>query len=178
VSATNPRLLRALLSFSGRPSADPRDVFARLERALAAATAPAAAGTGAVASAQLVGDVHDPDSYRTWRRRQLQRLAGAFVPEMEGHQALVLWALKPAILFDFLREGRSKGLLGPPHVGFFNAGVAPEVMLAGTLAGWLEARAQPPRLAPPLLRTAPAARPRLALTQFAWELPGTELFAA
>jgi len=53
-----------------------------------------------------------------------------------------------------------------------------DVMLAAMLTGWLEAQTQPRHLARTLLRDTPDAPPRPALTQFAWELPGTEPFAA
>jgi hypothetical protein len=75
-------------------------------------------------------------------------LPGAFVPDIERQQALVLWALTPARLVDVLRDGSSKGLLAAPHVGFFNAGVAAEGMLAAVVAGWLERQTHPNRLAP------------------------------
>jgi len=179
VSATNPRLFRTLLRLAGKPSADPRDVHRRLERALERAQANATDVDRAARPVQAVGELHTPASYRRWRQTQLRRLPGAFVPEVEeGQLPVVLWALKPAGLADFLRRGRTKTLLSPPSVGVFAPAVDGEVALAGVLAGWLEQQPEASlRLAPPLLRRS-GQRSRLVLPQYAWALPASELLAA
>ncbi len=95
----------------------------------------------------------------------------------EGEWALVLWAMRPSSVPDFARRGRSKGFVTPPHVGMFRPGVSPEVALAGTLAGWLEAHEGEVKLAPPLLRDAGGLLRPVTLGRD-WSLPVTEFLAA
>jgi len=177
--ARSSRLARLALRLSGQPSADAQDVYARLDAALAANSSQGQPAARPPRSVQVVGEAHpDPASYHRWRAQQLRNLPGAIVPELEaGQWALVLWALRPALLMDFARFGKTKGLLTAPVVGRFGAGVEHDVALAGTLAGWLEEQDAPLALAPPLLRDARGPY-RLAALNRDWPLPATELLLA
>jgi hypothetical protein len=174
--ARNSRLTRLALRLAGKSSADPRDIHARLDAAL---RAHGGDDQKPPRSIQVVGEAHlDPETYRKWRERQLRRIPGAFVPELDpGQWGLVLWALRPAVLVDFARHGKTKGLVGPPFVGRFTDTADPDTALAGTLAGWLEAQDGPLALAPPLLRDARGPY-RLTPLGRTWALPATELLAA
>jgi hypothetical protein len=177
--ARSPLIARLATRLAGKQSADHRDINARLDRALLARSGDADAGLTAAAPqpVQVVGEAHtDPVSYRRWRARQLRSLPGAMVPELQqGEWALVLWVLRPALLVDFVRHGKTRGLLRPPLVGRFAPAVQPEDALAGTLAAWLELHDGPLQLAPPLLRTADGPCQLAALGR-AWPLPRTELW--
>lgn len=168
---------RAGLRLTVRPSTDPRDVGARLDRALLAASRDRA---GRVARqtrpVQVVGHAHhDPETYRRWRADQLRRVSGAVVPELsEGEWAMVLWAVPPTALVPFARDGSTRVLLGPPLVGTFVDGVEHEVAMAAALASWLQGRHEVV-LAPPLLSVGGSPYGMLALKR-GWPLPVAELF--
>ena len=149
-------------------SAEQRDVEERLNRALAAC---AALEAHAGRPVQLFGQAHRrPETYARWRDRQLRRVPRASAPELpDGSWALVLWALEPGTVADFLREGRSERLLTPPTVGTFAATVDSDTALASTVAGWLEDNGGPFCLAPPLLSHG-GGRPRLAELARPWPL--------
>jgi hypothetical protein len=156
---------------SGRQLDDERMVRRRLRRALKHTTGP---DDPEAAHVQPVGIAMSPDEFRRWRKDQLRRLPGAFVPELErGREPLVLFAVPPRALRGFLRGRPAGELVTPPVVGMFEPPLDALVALAGTLAGWLETHA-PQRfaLAPPLLRT--GGRTRVCDLGLAWQLPPGE----
>ena len=148
--------------------AERRDVEERLNRALAAR---AALDAHAGQPVQLFGQAHRrPETYARWRHRHLREGPRASAPKLpDGFWALVLWALEPATMPDFLRQGRSEGLMTPPAVGTFAATVDSDTALASTVAGWLEDNGGPFCLAPPLLSDG-GGRPRLAELGRPWPL--------
>jgi hypothetical protein len=164
-----PRWRGPVWHVAARQSAEQRDVEERLNRALASC---AALEAHAARPVQLFGQAHRrPETYARWRQCHLRRLPGASAPELpDGSWALVLWALEPAMVLDFLRQGRSEGLLTPPAVGTFAATVDSVTALASAVAAWLEDNGGPLRLAPPLL-SQDGGRPRLAALARSWPLP-------
>jgi hypothetical protein len=127
------------------------------------------------AAVQLVADLHGAESYRRWRRRQLDRIPGAFVPDLDLHDgyAVVTWAVRPGALVDFLRRGRTKALLRPPTVGKFQADTEHGLAVAAAVADWIEESETPTALAPPLVRA--DGRARVVTLDREWPLPRTEL---
>lgn len=176
-SAPTPFVLRTGLRLLGRPSADPRDVGARLDRALRSASCD---GRGAppkrTQPVQVVGTAHvDSDAYHTWRAQQLRRLSGGCFPELEeGRWAMVLFAMPLTAVAAFVTDGGPSGLLGPPVVGRFDAGITLDVGLAATLVAWLEGGRHSILLAPPLLGR-PGGPCRVAALRRAWPLPVSPL---
>lgn len=172
----SPFVARMGLRLLGRPSVDPRDVGARLDRALAQAARDADGHAPRRTSpVQVVGEAHfDAATYRLWRRIQLRRVGGGYVPELDDDKwALVLSAVRPSALVDFAKEGGTAELLGPPFVGRFGTSIPRDIALAATLAAWLDGQ-RAVVLAPPLL--ADVGQPyRLASLKRAWPLPVAEL---
>jgi hypothetical protein len=120
--------------------ADVDDIPTRLDRALARH------GAGGK-PVQLVCDFHVGASYHRWRKRQLQRMPGAFVPALdlrEGY-AVVAWAVRPGALSDFLRRGRTKALVSAPTVSHFHSSAHPELAVAAAVAQWAEETDAPRR---------------------------------
>jgi hypothetical protein len=169
-NAHAPFAARLGLRLLGRPSADRHDVGARLDRALSLASC-TSEGRAPVRArpVQVVGEAHhDPEAYRRWRERQRRRASGAAVPQLlDGEWALVLWAVPPAALMDFLLKRDTAALLAPPLVGRFTTEVTDEVGLAATLASWLTRRYEIV-LAPPLLADGDAGPYRVATLRRGW----------
>src|SRR5579862_2217935 len=150
-------------------SADPRAVARRFDRTVARWM------TGADEAVQFVGVAHSEATYAKWRRAQLARLPGAFVPVLPpGRWPLVLWAMPPQDLARFVQSGEARGLYTAPEVGIFEPAVVRATALAAVIAGYLEKRQQLYRIAPPLLGAIVNDRLRVQfapLDRHDWTLP-------
>ena len=147
--ARNSTLSRALLRARGIHSADDRDVARALRRALKHT----AQRKGDPQPVQVAGQPLGVDDYARWRDRKLRRGQISTAPELApGRYALVLVAIEPSTVAQFIRHGAAKHLT-PPTVGEFKPTIEPTVALAATLASWLELFGRPVALAPPLLHT-------------------------
>jgi hypothetical protein len=149
---TIARVLRSLINRSAKEERERREVFERLDRALAAASDRRTHDR--LAPVQPVAELMTDAEYTRWRSRMQRRHPGVLIPEPRpGQPTLVLFLLRPSTLEPWLR-GQDVNLVQAPTMVFPPDADRADAALAAAITGYLESARDGVAVAAPLLRRA------------------------